>query len=147
MNFESKSLRTSSVTSTSIGSRTRHSRLSLWPTGPTALTSRSASSIWCSEMPSSRKAGTSRTKARFQDIARELGIVMPDESDRAAVVADWHEGQRHGVHGSPHFFCGDDDVFCPSLDITKSPVKGLSIVRDTSRSGIPRTVLACPGSA
>ena len=58
---------------------------------------------------------------------------MPDEFDRAAVVADWHEGQRHGVRGSPHFFCGDDDVFCPSLDITKSPVKGLSIVRDTSR--------------
>ena len=58
---------------------------------------------------------------------------MPDESDRAAVVADWHEGQRRGVLGSPHFFCGDDDVFCPSLDITKDPVKGLSIVRDTSR--------------
>ena len=67
------------------------------------------------------------------DIARDLGVVMPDESDRAGVLADWHEGQRRGVLGSPHFFCGDDDVFCPSLDITKDPVKGLSIVRDTSR--------------
>ena len=69
----------------------------------------------------------------LNDIARDLGVVMPDESDRAGVLADWHEGQRRGVLGSPHFFCGDDDVFCPSLDITKDPVKGLSIVRDTSR--------------
>ena len=69
----------------------------------------------------------------LKTLARALGVAMPDESDREAVVADWHEGQRRGVLGSPHFFCGDDDVFCPSLDITKDPVKGLSIVRDTSR--------------
>jgi predicted DsbA family dithiol-disulfide isomerase len=69
----------------------------------------------------------------LNNIARDLGVAMPDESDRAGVLADWHEGQRRGVLGSPHFFCGDDDVFCPSLDITKDPVKGLSIVRDTSR--------------
>ncbi len=69
----------------------------------------------------------------LEDIARDLGVAMPDESDHAAVLADWHEGQRRGVLGSPHFFCGDDNVFCPSLDITKDPVQGLSIVRDTSR--------------
>ncbi len=69
----------------------------------------------------------------LEDIARDLGVAMPDESDHAAVLADWHEGQRRGVLGSPHFFCGDDNVFCPSLDITKDPVRGLSIVRDTSR--------------
>ncbi len=72
-------------------------------------------------------------RSTLEDLARELGVAIPDESDRAAVVADWHEGQRRGVLGSPHFFCGDDDVFCPSLDITKDPVKGLSIVRDASR--------------
>jgi len=72
-------------------------------------------------------------QATLEDLARDLGVVMPDESDRAAVLADWHEGQQRGVLGSPHFFCGDDDVFCPSLDITKDPVQGLSIVRDTSR--------------
>jgi predicted DsbA family dithiol-disulfide isomerase len=69
----------------------------------------------------------------LEDISRDLGVAMPDESDRVGVLADWHEGQRRGVLGSPHFFCDDDDVFCPSLDITKDPVKGLSIVRDTSR--------------
>ncbi len=72
-------------------------------------------------------------RATLEHLARDLGVVMPDESDDAGVMADWHEGQRRGVLGSPHFFCGDDDVFCPSLDITKGPVKGVSIVKDASR--------------
>ena len=66
-------------------------------------------------------------------LARDLGVVMPYDTDRADVVADWHEGGRRGVLGSPHFFCGDTDVFCPSLDITKDPVEGVSVVRDVSR--------------
>ena len=66
-------------------------------------------------------------------LAHDLGVVMPDETDRAAVLADWHEGTRRGARGSPHFFCGDADVFCPTLDITKDPAEGLSVVRDTSR--------------
>ena len=57
---------------------------------------------------------------------------MPDDTDRAAVLDDWHEGQRRGVLGSPHFFCGKTDVFCPSLDITKDPAEGLSVARDIS---------------
>jgi predicted DsbA family dithiol-disulfide isomerase len=79
-------------------------------------------------------------------LAHDLGVVMPDESDRAAVVADWEEGQRRGVRGSPHFFCGDTDVFCPSLDITKDPDEGLSIVRDASRlTEFVERCLARPG--
>jgi predicted DsbA family dithiol-disulfide isomerase len=66
-------------------------------------------------------------------LAEDLGVTQPDGSDRAAVVADWHEGQERGVLGSPHFFCGSADVFCPSLDITKAPEAGLSVVRDVSR--------------
>jgi predicted DsbA family dithiol-disulfide isomerase len=69
----------------------------------------------------------------LEDLAHDLGVDMPDESDRAAVRADWNEGAQRGVLGSPHFFCGDADVFCPSLDITKDPVQGLSVVRDVSR--------------
>lgn len=69
----------------------------------------------------------------LENLARDLGIDMPGETNRVGVAADWHEGRRCGVLGSPHFFCGDDDVFCPSLDITKDPVKGLSIVADASR--------------
>jgi len=36
------------------------------------------------------------------------------------------------VLGSPHFVCNDTDVFCPSLDITKDPRRGVSIVKDAS---------------
>ena len=66
-------------------------------------------------------------------LAHDLGVVMPDDTDRATVLADWDDGRRRGVRGSPHFFCGDTDVFCPTLDITKDPVEGLSVVRDVSR--------------
>ena len=71
-------------------------------------------------------------RVTLEYLARDLGVVMPDESDgrRNGGLA---RGQRRGVLGSPHFFCGDADVFCPSLDITKDPVKGASIVRDASR--------------
>ena len=66
-------------------------------------------------------------------LAHEYGVAVPDESDSDAVMADFYDGQRRGVLGSPHFFCGDDEVFCPSLDINKDPVDGVSIVRDVSR--------------
>ena len=46
-------------------------------------------------------------------LAHDLGVLMPDASDRAAVLADWHEGRRRGVLGSPHFFCGDDRRVLP----------------------------------
>ena len=46
-----------------------------------------------------------------------LGPVMP--SDDAQVDTDWEDGRRRDVVGSPHFFLGDDGVFCPTLDITK----------------------------
>ena len=84
----------------------------------------------------------------LEDLTHAFGVDMPDESDRAAVVADWDEGRRRGVLGSPHFFCGDDGVFCPSLDITKDPVKGLSVVRDVSRlTAFVEQCLARPGPA
>jgi predicted DsbA family dithiol-disulfide isomerase len=79
-------------------------------------------------------------------LAHDLGVVMPDDSDRAAVLADWDEGRRRGVRGSPHFFCADADVFCPSLDISKDPVEGLSVVRDVSRlTAFVERCLARPG--
>ena len=87
-------------------------------------------------------------RATLESVASDLGVVMPDESDRAGVLADWHEGVRRGVLGSPHFFCGDTDVFCPSLDITKDPIEGVSIVRDASRlTEFLARCLAQPGPA
>ncbi len=69
----------------------------------------------------------------LERLAHDLGIAMPDESDRTDVVADWREGMRRGVLGSPHFFCGDADAFCPSLDIKQRPGLGVAIVKDVSR--------------
>ncbi len=69
----------------------------------------------------------------LEHLAGEFGVDMPDESDRTDVVADWHAGDERGVLGSPHFFCGEADMFCPSLEITKDPERGVSIVRDASR--------------
>ena len=68
----------------------------------------------------------------LEDLARDLGVALPDASDHAAVIADWHEGQRRGVRGSPHFFCGGTDAYCPSLAIAGDPDQGLSITRDVS---------------
>jgi predicted DsbA family dithiol-disulfide isomerase len=38
--------------------------------------------------------------------------------DTALVAAEWHEGQRLGVEGSPHFFVDGTGFFCPSLRIS-----------------------------
>jgi predicted DsbA family dithiol-disulfide isomerase len=57
--------------------------------------------------------------AVLDDIAAENGIGAGEERDRERVLEDWRQGQARGVKGSPHFFCGERDVFCPSLDIGK----------------------------
>ena len=49
--------------------------------------------------------------------AYDLGPVTAADHD--AVRADWHDGQHRAVKGSPHFFCGETNAFCPALDIAK----------------------------
>jgi predicted DsbA family dithiol-disulfide isomerase len=53
-------------------------------------------------------------------IAEPHGLSGPEPDDYATVVADWKEGRARGVSGSPHFFCGDQSAFCPSLKISKA---------------------------
>jgi predicted DsbA family dithiol-disulfide isomerase len=65
-------------------------------------------------------------------IARQHDVAEPDDDDRASVLADWAEGQRRGVLGSPHFFCGTDNMFCPSLQITRDDAH-LTIARNAER--------------
>tara|TARA_R110002110_G_scaffold138527_2_gene324616 strand:- start:678 stop:1295 length:618 start_codon:yes stop_codon:yes gene_type:complete len=43
--------------------------------------------------------------------AREVGAIGD------AVRADYDDGLARGVSGSPHFWVGSDDFFCPTLDI------------------------------
>lgn len=63
-------------------------------------------------------------------VASTHGVDMPGVEDRAAVIAEWHEGELRGVRGSPHFFCGEIDAFCPSLVISKDDEGHLHVGRD-----------------
>jgi len=51
-------------------------------------------------------------------VAAPFGLSAEDEASSAEVIIDWREGQARGVKGSPHFFCGDLDAFCPGLHIS-----------------------------
>jgi predicted DsbA family dithiol-disulfide isomerase len=64
-------------------------------------------------------------------VASEHGIATPDAADHAAVRTDWHQGEQRGVKGSPYFFCGELDTFCPSLDISTDGKGQLHIRRST----------------
>jgi predicted DsbA family dithiol-disulfide isomerase len=66
-------------------------------------------------------------------IADALGIGPAAEIDREAVVASWHDGQGRGVKGSPHFFHGDREVFCPTLDISRDDAGDVSIALNIER--------------
>lgn len=49
------------------------------------------------------------------------GVADDDDRDAAEqVMADWHDGQARQVIGSPHFFVGGEDFFCPSMTIERS---------------------------
>jgi predicted DsbA family dithiol-disulfide isomerase len=52
-------------------------------------------------------------------LASRHGVAVHARIDVAAVRADWEDGRRRGVLGSPHFFVGGDGYFCPSLDIRR----------------------------
>ncbi len=54
----------------------------------------------------------------------------------AAVQADYDEGKRRGVRGSPDFWVGGDEFFCPSLEIGHDAAGALTAHFDTD--GIDR---------
>jgi predicted DsbA family dithiol-disulfide isomerase len=60
-------------------------------------------------------------------IAADRRVAIDLSSGMDAVVADWREGQRRGVVGSPHFFVGGEGFFCPSLEITRDDGGHLTI--------------------
>ena len=53
-------------------------------------------------------------------VAADHGIDPPATDERARVRADFDRGRERGVVGSPHFFVGEADWFCPSLDIRRA---------------------------
>jgi predicted DsbA family dithiol-disulfide isomerase len=50
-------------------------------------------------------------------IAASVGIAIPGREAAQLVHADWHEGERRDVSGSPFFFVGGQGFFCPTLKI------------------------------
>ena len=68
------------------------------------------------------------------DLGGRWGVGEISDDDRALVVQSWHDGQVHGVRGSPHFFSGDLESFCPSLRIRRiDPDHGAQIELDARR--------------
>jgi len=63
-------------------------------------------------------------------VANAFGLGLPESGDEEAVRVEWHEGESRGVKGSPHFFCGELEAFCPSLDIFKDPEGRLLLRRN-----------------
>lgn len=43
--------------------------------------------------------------------------LRPHTGIGATVQADYDDGRARGVQGSPHFFVGDRDFFCPALEL------------------------------
>jgi predicted DsbA family dithiol-disulfide isomerase len=52
-------------------------------------------------------------------VAADHGLGAPESRHHHAVRADWQEGRRRGVVGSPHFFAAGSSWFCPVLDIRR----------------------------
>jgi predicted DsbA family dithiol-disulfide isomerase len=54
----------------------------------------------------------------LRDIGAPWGVVpLQDDAAIAAVEGDYTRGAVRGVRGSPHFFVGTDDWFCPTLTV------------------------------
>ncbi len=73
------------------------------------------------------------------DIAEAFGVDPYDETDSEAVRQDWRDGIRRGVKGSPHFYCGNIEAFCPSLDIARDGTGELVV---TNNLAVLNTFLA-----
>jgi hypothetical protein len=67
----------------------------------------------------------------LESVAAEHGVAAPFD-DPSPVLADHAEGVERGVVGSPHFFIGGGDFFCPSLDVSRDTEGALHVEVDTA---------------
>ncbi len=56
-------------------------------------------------------------QAVLSSVAAQFGLNPPLDSVDDRVRADYEEGQRRGVRGSPDFWLGDEEFFCPALKL------------------------------
>lgn len=69
----------------------------------------------------------------LEDIAHAFAVPASAPSDAAGVIQEWRRGQSRGVKGSPHFFCGASDAFCPALDISRIGTGDLALRANAER--------------
>jgi predicted DsbA family dithiol-disulfide isomerase len=65
-------------------------------------------------------------------LANAHGVGPSSAADGEVVLAEWRQGEARGVKGSPHFFCGAADAFCPTLDIAKDEAGHLQLHRNVA---------------
>lgn len=77
--------------------------------------------------------GSAIDEATLVELARESGLdpSVLDDTDR--VEARYAEGRSRGVQGSPHFFAGQTELFCPLLDIERDDAGGIHIKERVER--------------
>jgi predicted DsbA family dithiol-disulfide isomerase len=69
----------------------------------------------------------------LQAIADAHQVAGWGPEDERSIREDWEAGKARGVEGSPHFFCGSVDAFCPSVDIEKADEGHLHVHRDPAK--------------
>ena len=72
--------------------------------------------------------------AVLSSVAEQFGLEPPSIEVDARVQADYAEGQRRGVRGSPDFWLGDEAFFCPALTLGHDD-EGLTAEFDTEGFG------------
>jgi 2-hydroxychromene-2-carboxylate isomerase len=68
--------------------------------------------------------------AVLRAVRSHVGAPPPIPEDERAVMADYEEGKRRHVAGSPHFFTADGSFFCPSLQIEHGAHGALDVTFD-----------------
>jgi predicted DsbA family dithiol-disulfide isomerase len=92
------------------------------------------------------ESGQDISDARVLDsIARQFAVSEGSSRDTAGVELEWHRGQSRGVKGSPHFFCGKSDTFCPALDIARNETGDVQL--RVNAKGLMTFLEVCLGGA
>jgi len=69
----------------------------------------------------------------LNEVAETFAIAREPE-DLHFVNLEYHEGQQRGVKGSPHFFCSSgEEIFCPTLDLSRDEEGKLHVQQMVSR--------------
>ena len=69
----------------------------------------------------------------LEGIAQQNGLRESVINDTDRVIQRWSEGVARGVKGSPHFFFGETNLFCPLLDLSRNDQGALRVSEDIER--------------